>query len=120
MHACCMEQQLLLQKLLRGAAAWSMHEPAGMHAHGASAAAAAAAASKAAACMRAVRGCLRDENRRRLPLAVTSFWSGQIAKEPRTPTVNTVLKSAHFLVTLPRTSWHDTCRFTVVYCPIPS
>ena len=37
MHACCMEQQLLLQKLLRGADVWSMHEPAGMHAYGASA-----------------------------------------------------------------------------------
>ena len=43
-----MQQQLLLQKLLR-------------------------------ACVRCVRGCLRDENRTRLPLAVTSFQTGQIA-----------------------------------------
>jgi hypothetical protein len=39
--------------------------------------------------------------RRRLPLAVTSFWTGQFAKERRTHTVNPTLKSAYFLVTLP-------------------
>ena len=55
--------------------------------------------------------------RRRLPLAVTSFWTGQFAKEYRTHTVNSVLKSSHFLVTLPRASWHDTCRVTV--CRLP-
>jgi hypothetical protein len=55
--------------------------------------------------------------RRRLPLAVTSFWTGQIAKEHRTHTVNPVLKSAHSLVTLPRLSWHDTC--WVTSCRLP-
>ena len=56
----------------------------------------------------------------RLPLELTSFRTGQIAKEDRTHTVNTILKSAHFLVTLSRTSWHDTHRVTIVSCPMPS
>jgi hypothetical protein len=59
--------------------------------------------------------------RRRLPLALTSFWTGRFAKKNilvvRTHTVNPILKSAHFLGTLPRASWHDTCRATV--CRVP-
>ena len=50
---------------------------------------------------------------RRLPSAVTSMWTGQIAKEHRTHTVNSILESAHFLMTPPRGSWHDTRRVTV-------
>ena len=40
-------------------------------------------------------------------------------KEHRTHTVNSVLKSARFLVTLPRASWHDTRRVTVCSLPHP-
>ena len=50
-------------------------------------------------------------------MAVTSFWTGQIAKEHRTHTVNSVLKSAHFLVIFTRVSWHDTRRVTVCLLP---
>jgi hypothetical protein len=58
--------------------------------------------------------------RRGLPLAVTSFWTGQFAKEHRTHTVNPVLKSAHFLVTLPRASSHDTCSSRVTRYGMPA
>ena len=54
---------------------------------------------------------------RGLPSALTSFWTGQFAKEHRTHTVNSILKSAHFLVTLPRASWHDTRQVTVCLLP---
>ena len=50
-------------------------------------------------------------------MAVTSFWTGQIAKDHRTHTVNSVLKSARFLVTFLRVSWHDTRRVTVCLLP---
>jgi hypothetical protein len=52
-----------------------------------------------------------------LPSALTSFWTGQFAKEHRTHTVNSILKSAHFLVTLPRAFWHDTRQVTVCLLP---
>ena len=54
---------------------------------------------------------------RRLPLALTSFWTGQIAKEYRTHTVNSIMKSVHFLVNFPRASWYDTRRVTVCLLP---
>ena len=50
-------------------------------------------------------------------MAVTSFWTGQIAKDHRTHTVNSVLKSARFLVTFLRVSWHDTRRVTICLLP---
>ena len=50
-------------------------------------------------------------------MAVTSFWTDRIAKVHRTHTVNSILKSAHFVVTLPRASWHDTRR--VMVCLLP-
>ena len=55
--------------------------------------------------------------RTRLPSAVTSFWTGQIPKEHRTHTVNSILKSAHSLVTLLRAFWHEKCRVTI--CRLP-
>jgi hypothetical protein len=54
---------------------------------------------------------------RRLPSALTSFWTGRFAKERGTHAVNSILKSAHFLVTLPRASWHDTRWVTVCLLP---
>ena len=54
---------------------------------------------------------------RGLPSALTSFWTGQFAKEHRTHTVNSILKSTHFLVTLPCASWYDTRQVTVCLLP---
>jgi hypothetical protein len=54
---------------------------------------------------------------RGLPPALPSFWTGRFAKEHRTHTVNSILKSAHFLVTIPRASWRDTRQVTVCLLP---
>jgi hypothetical protein len=54
---------------------------------------------------------------RGLPSALTSFWTGRLAKEHRTHNVNSILKRAHFLVILSRASWHDTRQVTVCLLP---